>query len=260
MHRGPGYLIIGITLLFCWASRPQGALAQATTPTLTPGQPVFISITATAQPPLATGSISAPVDGASLHGSVTISGSAAGAWNLSFSYLQGSLQTWFPLAQSSDPLHAGVLATWDTRNLTDGLYNIKLSISTDTGIQDIILKVRVNNYSFIETDTPTFTVTPTVTSTPTASLTPTLRPTGTATVSPTDTPASTATVMAGTPPVESSLETPVLDRSTPFAAPTLGPNPAVLSPGDIVLNLGKGILVIFGIFLFAGFLLFFRRK
>ena len=267
MRRGIACLILGVTLILGGAWKPHGALAQSLVSTPSPSQPV----------PAVWGSISQPLDGASLRGSVVISGSAAGAWSLSFSYLQSPVETWFPLAQSSVPLQTGSFATWDTSNLTDGLYNLKLSVLSASGNQAIIVKVRVNNYSFVETDTATALPSPSSTLTPTATIaltptatptlastatiisTATLQPTRTVTARPTETSTTTATAIL--PATDSSRPAPTPDSSPATAVNlTPGPNPAALSAADIFFSLGKGILAVFALFLLAAISLSLRRK
>ena len=259
MWRGIFCLILSITLMLSVTGIPDSALAQTTLVTQVPIQATSTQRPFAGQTPGFPGNISYPADGESLHGSVVIRGSAAGAWSLSFSTLQSPVATWFPLAQSSAPLHAGTFVTWDTHNLTDGYYLLKFSVSTPTSNQDLILKIRVNNYSFVETGTTT----PTVVTT----RTPMLRPsnTFTALATPTGTPTriTTSTVTSTIAPTTvESTQVIIVPLSSPTAIVLSMPlsNPAALSPGDIFSSLGKGILAVFVFFLLAGLGLYFRRQ
>ena len=260
MHRGIAYQIIGFFLLFLWVCKPQSVLAQAVLPTPDPGFPLATTLPQAGPPAPAAGGFSEPKDGSNLRGSVRISGFAAGAWSLSFSYVQNSGETWFPLAQSNSPIAGGNFANWNTANLTDGLYNLKLSVSTSSGNQEFVLKVRVNNYTFVETDTPTPTLTLLPTSTPTS--TPTLQPTReiTTTVSPTIIPSSTETSTFIPPAENVTAEIATLVPSTRAAPRTPAPNPAALASKDILFSLGKGFFIVLFAFFAIALVSYLRKK
>lgn len=207
-----------LLILFIGMTWPGLAAAQGTTPTPThtpgTGNPL------TDLPPVAPG-ITAPLAESTLSGIVTIRGSAPTAWELAFGYRDDPGGTWFPLAASPDPLTGDLLPTWDTTLITDGLYTLRLRISTADSFQDYLVNIRIRNYSPTETPTPAGTPTPTAT----ASLTP--LPTFTPTI--TYTPA---------PP--------------PTPLPT---NPAILQTSKIGRSFGKGALVVGAIFAFFGLLL-----
>ena len=168
-------------------------------------------------------SISAPVGGQALQGVVAITGSipAEGflSAELSFGYAKDASGTWFLIQQIDQPVTDGTLAQWDTTAISDGDYNLLLTVTLQDG-QKVTAQVkglRVRNYSAIETNTPTVAP-PTFTPLPSGTPTPTFTPEPSATPRPTDTPQ--------------------LPTVTPL--PT---NPARLSRQAVVASLGQGALV-----------------
>lgn len=178
--------------------------------------------TPTPSPTEAGPSISSPVSGQAVQGSVSIEGNSSVTGfvsaELSFAYAGDTTDTWFLIDESDEPVQAGVLAQWDTGVITDGDYDLRLRVFLEDGSQlDAVVRgLRVRNYTPLETDTPT-PVTPTLTQLPG------------------DTPVPTVTV------------TRVLSSPTP-----LPPNPAEVSGPDILQSLGKGALVILGAFAILG--------
>jgi hypothetical protein len=179
-------------------------------------------------------SISYPIHGQTLQGTVNITGSIAlegwTSYELAFSYADDTEPNWFPFATGTNPLVDGLLAAWDTTTLTDRDYNLRLRVFGPGDPQDVfVYGLRVHNY-IVDTPLPTLTPTPSVT--PLASPT----PTATATFTP-------------------------LPTATPYSMPTpLPPNPATLRPDEIVFNLARGVLftaMLFGIF---GLFLHLRAK
>lgn len=236
MRRCPTLLVPLLTLSILWMSIPQGVSAQEVTSTpelLTPA-PAGTELSGTVTP--AAVGISSPLDGAVLSGVVDLRGTTFSAWDLSFSYQDDPTGAWFPLAQSSDPVSEGSLATWDTTAITDGFYVLRLRVSAADGSQVFKINVRVLNYSPVETATPTLTATLTVT------------PTSNPIISP-----------AG-----SGMEATIAATLTPAVSPTMSgplpPNPAMLSPQAIAVNFGKGVLAVIALFVFFGLLLSISRK
>lgn len=182
------------------------------TPTITP-TPVQVSLIS-------------PIDGQAVQGKVIIQGNTAvegfKSAELSFAYSDTPLLTWFLIHTSEQPVTNGILAEWDTSTITDGLYDLQLKVLLENGdvITTNVKKLRVRNYTPIETDTPT-PITPTATQVPG------------------DTPVPSATA---TP-----TETPVPPTPTALAL-----NPAEVTRADIFLSLGKGALVSLGIFALIG--------
>jgi hypothetical protein len=212
-------LIVLFTLL---AATP--ALAQQGSPTLSPPStaPESGTPTASAAKDVA---IHFPQPGQALQGVVLITGNTAipaflGA-ELAFAYAHDPTQTWFILQSMEQPVSEGVLAQWDTSAITDGNYDLRLTVflENDQKVEVSVAGLRIRNYTPIETNTPTPL-------TPTPSLAP-----GLITPRATETP------------------TPILPTSSPTPLPT---NAAVLTPQDVSLSLGKGALTVAGLFALLG--------
>jgi len=128
--------------------------------------------------------ILSPQLGEVLQGVVTIRGSSRAAGFMSsevdFAYTGDATGTWFLIADGSQPVDSNTLATWDTTSITDGNYNLRLRVylSDETHLDEIIPNLRVRNYTPVETPTPALT-TSTPTLTPTDTLIPTPFPTPT---------------------------------------------------------------------------------
>ncbi len=177
--------------------------------------------------------ITSPAPGAAIRGEVTITGTtdAPGfaSWQLDFSYASNPAGTWFALQTSTQQLADSALAVWDTTLITDGDYLLRLRVFlTDGTFQEVTVPVRVQNDAPLPT--PTLAVTPAPNRAEAQLPTPFL--------------------IAASP---TSTSTP---RPTPTPLPT---NPASLNRTAIYTALGRGALVIFGLFAFAGLLLRFRR-
>jgi hypothetical protein len=124
--------------------------------------------------------ISAPSPGTPLKGSVTITGNTAvegfQSWEVTFGYAQDTTGTWFLIAEGDQPISQGELTQWETTTISDGNYNLRLTVYLEGGRREhfVVNDLRVRNYSPIETTTPTPTLTSTpFTETPRPSLTPT---------------------------------------------------------------------------------------
>ena len=167
--------------------------------------------------------IYSPTPGQALQGTISITGhtSVEGFLRaeLSFAYTQDLTDTWFLIYESDKTVSAGELTQWDTSTITDGEYNIRLIVTLEDGshLTAQNSNLRVRNYTPIETQTPEFTVT----HSPGDTLVPTITPTSTVTPLP------------------------------PTATP-LPPNPAQITPQDLLVTIGKGILVAFGFFALMG--------
>ncbi len=180
-------------------------------------------------------SITYPIHGQTLKGTVNITGSIAlddwTSYELAFADTANTDLNWFVFATGAPPLpDGGLLAAWDTTTISDGEYNLRLRVFSPSGDQDVfIYSIRIRNYT-VDTPEPTATLS--------ASATPSASPPATATTTSTPQP---------TP--------------TPYSRPTpMPPNPASLPTNDILFNLGRGALftaVLFGVF---GWLLRLRRR
>ncbi len=166
--------------------------------------------------------------GQAIRGLVPITGTTATdgflSWELTFTYSGDPTGTWFLIAEGEQPLEEALLAQWDTTTITDGLYDLRLTVYRENGRRshNIVKQLRVRNYTPIETNTPTPSLTPTP-----FTLTP----------EPTQTPTSTTT----------PTETPIPD--TPAPLPT---NSLVLSPREVTHSLARGAAGAFAAFLLVG--------
>lgn len=173
-----------------------------------------------------------PQPGQALLGNIEISGNTAVEGYLSsellFGYANDVSNTWFLIAQPEAPVQNGVLANWDTTLITDGNYNIKLSVTLQDGsqISSIIQGVRVRNYSPIEPDTP-------------------------APVTPTSTP------VPGDTPVPTITSTPTISPIPPTSTP-LPTNPVTLTSTDFIAGFGRGALIALAAFILVGLYLAIR--
>ncbi len=171
-------------------------------------------------------SITSPQTGAALQGNISVTGTTVVPGfeyaELTFAYHEHPTDTWFLISSSEEAVLQGMIAQWDTSTITDGIYDLRLTVTLVDGerVSAIVSGIRVRNYSPIETDTPT-PVTPTSTPAP-GELPP-------ATITPTPT------------------QTPIPPSATPL--PT---NSLELTNQDFALNLGKGALATIGIFALIG--------
>lgn len=120
--------------------------------------------------------ITQPAPGEAVSGMVTIYGTADHpafvAYELAFAYADNPTQTWFPIGEPSQlPVVDGRLGLWDTTQITDGDYllRLRLWLSDGSTLQDIVSGVRVRNQAPAEIPTPipAATLIPLVTPTPT---------------------------------------------------------------------------------------------
>lgn len=133
--------------------------------------------------------ITAPLEGAILSGRVPITGSATHPqfqrYELAFGYSPNPTDTWFSIQDSATTqIINDVLGNWDTSNLTDGLYTLRLRVyvSDRDFLEAVARNVRVQNAQPTATPAPTLLPSPSaplVTVTPTSpviALPPTLTP------------------------------------------------------------------------------------
>jgi hypothetical protein len=165
--------------------------------------------------------ISSPTAGQALQGLVPIVGNTSidgfTSAEIIFAYADDPSETWFLVYESNEAISNETIFQWDTTTITDGIYDLRLTVYLDNGkyISILIPDLRVRNYSAIETNTPTATSTPTrITKTP-ESLTQQNTP------KPTITPTQTATPIPVTPTL-------------------LPPNPVEISSGEISNSLLRG--------------------
>ncbi len=167
----------------------------------TPGDPVIIS----------------PRAGEAIQGRIEISGiTAADGFQrveIEYRYVNDPKDTWFLVAESDQMVNPGKIAEWDTSLVTDGTYDLRLTVCLKDGTckATTVPGIRVRNYSPIETATPP---------NPGISL---ATATSEATIIPTRTP-------------------------RPTQAP-LRSNPAILTQADLNSSLVRGSIVGIGFFL-----------
>jgi hypothetical protein len=127
----------------------------------------FIAILATAiAPPSASAQapgfadVTQPQPGQAISGMVTIEGSAAHpsfvAYELSFAFDSDPTETWFPIMDAiQTPVTDDRLGIWDTTNITDGNYRLRLRVMLKNGnsLEAIVPGLRVRNYTPVEVAT-----------------------------------------------------------------------------------------------------------
>jgi hypothetical protein len=192
---------------------------------------VLLLIAAQDSPPIA---ITAPAADEVLRGQVTISGKVDVpsfiSAQLDFAYASNSADTWFNIQTFSQPVTDSTLAVWDTTSITDGDYILRLRVNFEDGtFQEVTVPIRLGNDAV-----PTPTLAPTLTPEP-----------------------ESVTVFIPTSFLLAASPTPTdLPRSTPTALPS---NPASLKQNEIYASLGRGALVILGLFVLAGLIIRVRR-
>ena len=61
-------------------------------------------------------------------------------------------RTWFLIAQGSQPVENGLLASWDTSLITDGDYRLRADQVVGWIVERLLLpNIRVRNYTVVET-------------------------------------------------------------------------------------------------------------
>ncbi|MCS6907042.1 MAG: hypothetical protein RML93_04050 [Anaerolineales bacterium] len=101
-----------------------------------------------------------PRPGQALQGSVRIIGSTNirnfHYSELAFAYQENPTDTWFLLAESDQGVVREVLAVWDTTTITDNDYQLRLTVLTKDNQTHVYMveRLRVRNYTAVETDTP----------------------------------------------------------------------------------------------------------
>jgi hypothetical protein len=190
---------------------------------------VLFLLAAQDAPPVA---ITSPVPDALLRGQVTITGKIDVPTFLSaqleFSYASNPTNTWFPIQAFSQPMTESTLFVWDTTSITDGDYVLRLRVNFEDGsAQEATVPVKIGN-EVLPTATPESTSTP-----------------------------EPATILIPTPFLLAASPTPTdLPRLTPTSLP---PNPVSLRQTQIYTSLGRGALVMLGLFALAGLIVRVRR-
>ena len=118
--------------------------------------------------------ITSPSPGEAIQGLVPIVGTSSvddfEYYTIDFSIADTANISWFNLLSSTSSVENEVLAEWDTSSLTDGNYDLKLTVFRDNkdSVEFYVRGLRIRNYSPIETSTagPTDTPNPERTATP----------------------------------------------------------------------------------------------
>jgi len=190
---------------------------------------VLFLLAAQDAPPVA---ITSPAPEELLRGQVTITGKIDVPTFLSaqleFAYASNPTNTWFPIQAFSQPMTESTLFVWDTTSITDGDYVLRLRVNFEDGsAQEAMVPVKIGN-EVLPTATPESTSTP-----------------------------EPATILIPTPFLLAASPTPTdLPRLTPTSLP---PNPVSLRQTQIYTSLGRGALVMLGLFALAGLIVRVRR-
>ena len=176
--------------------------------------------------------ITSPAPDEVLRGQVTVTGRVDVpsflSVQLDFAYASNPTNTWFTIQTFSQPLANSTLATWDTTSVTDGDYVLRLRVNFEDGTsQEVTVPIKIGNDAL-----------------------PTPSPEPSATPEP-------DTVLIPTPFLIAASPTPTdVPRSTPTTLPA---NPVSLRQNQIYASLGRGALVILGLFALAGIIIRVRR-
>lgn len=190
---------------------------------------LLLLIAAQDSPPIA---ITSPAPEEVLRGQVTITGRVDivnfTSVQLEFAYTPNPTDTWFTIQTFSQPMVDPTLAVWDTTSITDGDYVLRLRVNFQDGSsQEATVPIKIGNDAL---PTPTTELT----STPEADV-----------------------ALIPTPFLLAASPTPTeVPRPTPTALPS---NPASLEGSQIYTSLGRGALVILGLFALAGLIIRVRR-
>ena len=190
---------------------------------------VLFFLAAQDTPPVA---ITFPTPDELLRGQVTITGrvdfASFASAQLDFAYASNPTDTWFTIQSFSQRPTEPALVVWDTTTITDGDYMLRLRVNFEDGtFQEAVVPIKIGN-----------DVLPTATPEPSATPEP-------------------ETVLIPTPFLLAASPTPTdLPRPTPTPLP---PNPISLGQREVYGSLGRGALVILGLFALAGLLIRVRR-
>jgi len=97
--------------------------------------------------------ITSPQPGEILQGLVVIYGKTDTAGfvssDLEYTYTNYEPNTWFIISQANIPVHNGILATWDTTEIGDGEYTLRLSVHLNDGTikETLVSGLHIQNYT-----------------------------------------------------------------------------------------------------------------
>ena len=101
-----------------------------------------------------------PVPGSAVQGLLQIIGTininALDFYRLEFSSQNSQPKTWFLINENDMTITNEVIGEWDTSVLTDGNYDLRLTVFRQSGEStvELIENIRIRNYTAIETNTP----------------------------------------------------------------------------------------------------------
>ncbi len=104
-------------------------------------------------------SISSPVEGEVIQDVISITGSTAGTGflkaEITFGYAHDPTATWFLIQSTTEPVSNNQLALWDTKQITDGDYNLRLQVFyLDNTTQEVIVRdLKIRNTTQLPTQT-----------------------------------------------------------------------------------------------------------
>jgi 1A family penicillin-binding protein len=129
---------------------------------------------------------------------------------------------WGTVTWQNNAMEDGLLAAWDTRTLTNGLYSLRVVAIDRRGnnVTSPAIRVMVQNPTPTPTPTVTPTATPTETPTPSPTPTATLTPEATETLLPSATPTATEVPTETPVPTEVPTETATPEPTEPLQDPT----------------------------------------
>lgn len=99
-----------------------------------------------------------PRSGETIQGQVVISGRTEVEGFLYsevfFGYAEVGDNEWFFISRQEQPIRNGVISSWDTFTISDGVYNLRILIHLQDGkvIEMIVNNLEVNNYSNVNSD------------------------------------------------------------------------------------------------------------
>jgi hypothetical protein len=179
--------------------------------------------------------VHSPQSGDAIRGTISILGNTDVegfiSWEISFGYEDDTTGTWFLIDESTLSITDDLLTDWDTTTITDGNYNLRLTVFLVEGRRThyTLRGIRIRNYSSIETLTPH----PTMTQTPQL-----------ATSDPSKTPTYIIQITETPPP------------QTPTPIPT---NPLVLTSEGFSNYLLRGVAGAFAFFITIGLYITVRK-
>ncbi|MEI8131392.1 MAG: hypothetical protein WCG34_03090, partial [Leptolinea sp.] len=101
-----------------------------------------------------------PRPGEAILGSIEISGVTEitdfARTEVEFRYTNDPKDTWYLISETDQTVNPGKISDWDTTTITDGNYDLRVSVILKNGESKSVLihGLRIRNYSPVETPTP----------------------------------------------------------------------------------------------------------